>query len=169
MPKWICPTHNCAFQVNATPIRPLNKAGSLDPKCPKCHIPMEYTDDISAEPVAASAQRNYVIGRSAGAVAPNPTFAALCQSTTPAEPFQQRIEHIRSSGSQAAGAAELVHKILCSHDTQAANNCTVWYSWSGTVLTIWGLGSHTGGSGAGNSKYTMTWCDGTSKKWTRPS
>jgi hypothetical protein len=34
-------------------------------------------------------------------------------------------------------------------------------------MTVWGLGSHKGGSGAGNKKYTMTWFDGTSKNWTR--
>jgi hypothetical protein len=169
MPKWTCSTYNCAFQLNAPAKRPFNAAGYLDPKCPECKIPLQYTDDVCAQPVAASVQANFVIGRSAGAVAADPTFAALCQSATPAEPFKQRIEHIRSSGPQGAGAAELVHNILCSHDTQASNNCTVWYSWNGTVLTIWGLGSHAGGSGAGNRKYTMTWCDGTSKKWTRPS
>lgn len=60
-----------------------------------------------------------------------------------------------------------MHGMMSNHLTQPSNNCTVWYSWRDKVLTVWGLGSHTGGSGAGNRRYAMTWCDGTSKNWTR--
>ncbi len=101
-----------------------------------------------------------------GSTTPNAQFAARAADTTGASPYKQRIEAIQSWGPQTAGA-EMVHGISCLHDTQKANNVTVWYSWSDDQLTVWGLGSHTGGSGAGNRKYEMLWYDGTNKKWTR--
>ncbi|WP_295527038.1 hypothetical protein [uncultured Pseudacidovorax sp.] len=101
-----------------------------------------------------------------GLLKPNQTFMTLCEKDTPAEPYKRRIEHLRLNG-PTGGSPELVHGILCLHDTQKANNVTVWYSWEGVAMTVWGLGSHSGGSGAGNRKYTMTWCDGTNKSWSR--
>jgi hypothetical protein len=97
----------------------------------------------------------------------NHGFAQLAAKSTPAEPYKQRIEHLRSSGPPGLGAEEYVHEIWCKHDTQKANNVTVWYSWGGDTMTVWGLGSHVGGSGAGNDKYGMLWYDGTSKNWQR--
>ena len=113
-----------------------------------------------------AAEGRFVIGRSGGAVAVNATFADLCETDTPAQPYKRRIQHILSEGEVTTGA-ELVHGIMCKHLTQKSNNCTVWFSWNSKVLTIWGLGKHAGGNGAGNSSYTMTWCDGTNKTWTR--
>jgi len=107
-----------------------------------------------------------VLGRAQGALAANVGFAALAASSTPSDPYQQRIEALRGSGPKTGGE-EIVHGVSCLHDTQKANNVTVWYSWSGNAMTVWGLGSHAGGSGAGNKKYSMTWFDGTNKSWTR--
>jgi len=106
------------------------------------------------------------LAKAKGETSANAAFASLAASTEPSAPYKRRIEHLLSSG-PVSGGEELVHNISCLHDTQKANNCTVWYSWSGTTLTVWGLGQHAGGSGAGNKKYSMTWYDGTSKKWTR--
>src|SRR5262249_43563477 len=97
----------------------------------------------------------------------NESFATLANSDKKAQPYKQRIEFIRSNGS-ATGGEELVHEVSCLHDTQPSNNVTVWYSWKGNAMTVWGLGKHTGGEGAGNSKYSMLWYDGTNKTWTRP-
>ena len=108
-----------------------------------------------------------VVGRTQGAASANTAFAALTGSSTPAEPYKQRIEHLLAAG-PASGGEENVHGIACLHDTQPSNNVTVWYSWQGSAMTVWGLGSHAGGSGAGNDKYAMTWFDGTSKSWNRP-
>ena len=109
----------------------------------------------------------FVVGCAEGATSPNSTFAAMTKLSSSATPYKQRIEHLRGNG-PASGGEENVHGIACLHDTQPSNNCTIWYSWQGNAMTVWGLGNHTGGSGAGNNKYTMTWFDGTSKNWTRP-
>ena len=108
-----------------------------------------------------------VLGRTKGMKAVNATFATAAASKTKSEPYAQRIEHLRTSG-PSSGGEESVHGISCLHDTQPSNNVTVWYSWQGNAMTVWGLGSHAGGSGAGNNKYSMLWCDGTNKTWTRP-
>lgn len=117
-------------------------------------------------PTADKPVYTVVLGRANGATAANTTFANLAESSTSADPYKQRIEHLRAAG-PASGGEENVHGIACLHDTQPSNNVTVWYSWQGEAMTVWGLGSHSGGSGAGNDKYTMTWFDGTSKNWTR--
>lgn len=109
---------------------------------------------------------NMVLARAKGVNTVNVAFSALAATSTPNEPYKQRIEHLRSVG-PSSGGEEMVHNVSCLHDTQKANNVTVWYSWSGNTITIWGLGSHSGGSGAGNKKYSMTWFDGTNKNWTR--
>ena len=106
------------------------------------------------------------LARSNGATDPNTTFADLAASTKKTDPYAQRIEHLRGAGPKSGGA-ELVHSISCLHDTQPSNNKTVWYSWADTTITIWGLGNHTGGSGAGNNQYSMLWFDGTTKSWSR--
>jgi hypothetical protein len=105
-------------------------------------------------------------GLAKGALKPDAGFSKSCESDTPSEPYQKRIEHLRLAG-PSNGGAEMVHGISCLHDTQASNNVTVWYSWQGNEMTVWGLGSHSGGSGAGNDSYSMLWCDGKSKSWTR--
>lgn len=104
------------------------------------------------------------LGRLKGMVAANASFAALADSDTQAAPYKRRIEHLRSSG-PTLGQPELVHGIQCLHDTQPSNNKTVWYTWQGDTITIWGLGGHVG---KGNSSYDMLWCDGTNKTWKRP-
>jgi hypothetical protein len=120
------------------------------PKAPKSDAPV-YT---------------VVLGRSKGSTSPNSSFASLAESKTPSQPYKNRIEHLRASGPNSGGE-EQVHGVACLHDTQKANNVTVWYSWMGKAMTVWGLGSHSGGSGAGNAKYAMLWFDGTNKSWTR--
>lgn len=117
-------------------------------------------------PTAEAVVYSMVLGRAQGAVSVNETFAAKAALDTSNDPYKQRIEYLRSDG-PSSGGEELVHGISCLHDTQKANNVTVWFSWNQNTITIWGLGSHSGGSGAGNDKYTMTWFDGTSKNWTR--
>lgn len=117
---------------------------------------------------AVNAGNSFVLARSAGDVPVNSTFSAKAASASGAEPYSQRIAHILSCGTDNSGA-EMVHGVRCSHATQPSNNCTVWFSWAGTMMTVWGLGSHRGGSGAGNAKYAMVWFDGTSKTWTRPA
>jgi hypothetical protein len=109
------------------------------------------------------------LARPAGQTTPPPAFLALSRSATPAHPYKQRIEHLRQSG-PVWGSPELVHDVECLHDTQPSNNVTVWYSWdrNQNVMTVWGLGSHSGGSGAGNDSYQMLWFDGTNKTWIRP-
>lgn len=117
---------------------------------------------------ASSSSPVYVVllARASGSTKVNQTFESLANKKTPAEPYKQRIEHLRSTG-PSNGSTENVHGVYCLHDTQKSNNVTVWYSWNENTITIWGLGSHTGGNGSGNDKYTMTWFDGTSKNWSR--
>lgn len=100
--------------------------------------------------------------------APNVTFAEVANSSVGAFPYKQRIKHLLDSGTNYNVGAELVHGVSCCHDTQPSNNCTVWFSWTGNSMKVYGLGSHVGGSGSGNRKYEMLWFDGTNKKWTRP-
>lgn len=108
-----------------------------------------------------------VLGRTNGGAPVNDAFAALSESSSHSDPYKQRIEVIRNAG-PVIGGEENVHGVMCLHDTQKANNVSVWYSWNGNTLTVWGLGSHAGGSGAGNNKYAMLWFDGKNKNWTRP-
>jgi len=129
------------------------------------------TNHIPKAKAVSATVHTVALARADGATDVNAAFASLAASQTQAAPYQQRIEAIRSSG-PTRGGEENVHDVLCLHDTQPSNNITVWYSWSGngesgSAMTVWGLGSHKGGSGAGNKKYTMTWFDGTSKNWTR--
>ena len=138
------------------------------PGCKKKEFKDGYCASHLPKPKKADAPVYTVaLGRVRGATEVNATFASTAESTAASAPYKNRIEHLRSLG-PASGGEESVHGISCLHDTQKANNCTVWYSWQGNAMTVWGLGSHSGGSGAGNKKYTMLWCDGTNKNWTRP-
>lgn len=130
-------------------------------KCDSTHLRADYPPPPSGKRTFAS-----LLACPAGATSPNDAFAALASSETPSNPYKRRIEAIESWGA-SSGGQEMVHGVACLHDTQKANNCTVWYSWKGDRMTVWGLGSHSGGSGAGNNKYSMTWYDGKSKNWTR--
>ena len=124
------------------------------------------TDHQPKAPKADASVYTVMLARAEGATAPNSTFAALAGSSKPTENYKQRIEHLRTSGPRTGGE-ESVHGVSCLHDTQPSNNVTVWFSWSDKTLTIWGLGSHSGGSGAGNDSYTMVWFDGKNKSWSR--
>ncbi|MDR6788357.1 hypothetical protein J2Y58_001715 [Sphingomonas sp. BE138] len=84
----------------------------------------------------------------------------MAQSTDGASPYKQRIEAIKSDGPPERARREMVNNVSCLHDTQKANNCTVFYDWQGSTLKVYGLGSHVGGSGAGNSKYGGLWYTG---------
>ena len=123
-------------------------------------------DHVPKAPKVDAPVYTVVLGRVGGATVVNSTFASLAESSTPSANYKQRIEHLRGAGPRSGGE-ESVHGISCLHDTQPSNNVTVWYSWSGAAMTVWGLGGHTGGSGAGNDKYDMVWCDGKSKTWSR--
>lgn len=124
------------------------------------------TDHMPKPKKADAPVYTFELARAKGATSPDSTFAALAESDTSADPYKRRIEHLLATGPRRGGE-ELVHQVSCLHDTQPSNNCTVWFSWSGNAMTVWGLGSHSGGSGAGNNSYTMTWFDGTNKSWTR--
>lgn len=124
------------------------------------------TTHMPKAPKADKPTYTVVLARASDATKVNTTFAALAASAKPAQPYKQRIEHLRTTG-PASGGEEDVHGISCLHDTQPSNNITVWYSWQGNAMTVWGLGSHTGGSGSGNDKYAMLWYDGTNKTWSR--
>lgn len=125
------------------------------------------TVHMKKKPAAAAAVPTLFLARAKGLKTVHAQFQALAASTSNSEPYANRIEHLMSSGPVSQGGAESVHGVLCLHDTQSANNCTVWYSWDNNQMTVWGLGSHSGGSGAGNDKYSMVWFDGTNKSWTR--
>lgn len=121
---------------------------------------------LAQAPVGPGAVYNFVFGAAVGA-AVNPQFLALGGSFRKGEEYGKRIQHLTSLG-PASGGEEDVHGRQCLHDTQKSNNLSVWYSWSGNTMTVWGLGSHKGGDGAGNDSYVIScWYDGTSKTWKR--
>lgn len=124
------------------------------------------TTHMVKAPTASATVYTMVLARAQGALAPNGAFAGLAASATKGSNYKQRIEAIRSAG-PVHGGEETVHGVSCLHDTQPSNNMTVWFSWQGNAMTVWGLGNHKGGSGAGNDKYSMTWFDGTNKNWSR--
>ncbi len=111
-----------------------------------------------AVPKKEVARPNLVFACTKGEVKPDEDFLALGSEGE----YAKRIEHLLTSGSSDA-KGEMVHGVMCLHDTQAGNNLTVWYRWTGNTMTVYGLGNHT----TSNSKYEMAWFDGSNKKWTR--
>ncbi|HTV40748.1 MAG TPA: hypothetical protein VMF08_09245 [Candidatus Sulfotelmatobacter sp.] len=140
-------------------------------KCKKKEFKEGYCADHFREAKAKEAKPDKPVyswkaGLIAGQTDPNDTFYNLCVSDTQDAPYLQRIEKLCSDGPQEA-KQENVHGIPCLHDTQKGANVTIWYSWKGNIMTVWGLGSHSGGNGARNNNYQMTWYDGKSKNWDR--
>ncbi|MCK0121512.1 hypothetical protein MWU61_13245 [Loktanella sp. F6476L] len=58
MPKWICSTPWCDTWVFAPSVRPVHAVApnpsmqARDPSCPKCQVPLEYTEDAIVAPIA---------------------------------------------------------------------------------------------------------------------
>ena len=118
-------------------------------------------------PVSSKAAYSVVLARAQGATQPDAGFASLAASRSKGSNWADWIDSVRDSG-PSLGQKEMVHGVSCLHDTQKANNLTIWYNWDGSTMTVYGVGNHRGGSGAGNDQYEMTWFDGKSKTWSRP-
>jgi hypothetical protein len=125
---------------------------------------IHYRERANQAPKAAPVAHNFALGRTGGVV--NVQFAALAACRTPPDHFALRIDSLTSEGSRHGGEEEC-HGVWCLHETQKGGNVTVWYSWIGNTMDVWGLGRHKGGDGAGNDSYEMLWFDGTNKNWTR--
>lgn len=71
-----------------------------------------------------------------------------------------RIEAVCLNGIHAGGmsftGSKGAHQLL--HDTQPHANAVFFYRWVGSVMEVYGVGSHSGS--ADNKHYALTWYDG---------
>ena len=142
----------CALCANTQPLKKLTKATSVS------------REKIASAEKAAAAKRDpdasVELVCANGATKPHEKFLAAC------EDYSDRFFALLAKG-HVGGTAEKIHNCMVYHDTQPRANRTVFYDWQGKSLRIFGVGSHSGGSGAGNDSYTFIWFDGKSKDYTR--
>lgn len=142
----------CALCANTQPIKKLTKAASVARE--------NLATAEKAKAAARDPEATVELVCAVGATKPNDKFLAECQD------YSDRFFAILAKG-PAGGAPEQIHGCMVYHDTQKSANRTVFYNWQGKNLRIFGVGSHSGGDGAGNDSYTFTWFDGKSKDYKR--
>ncbi len=142
----------CALCARTQPLRRLTKATAVG------------RDNEAAAFKLAAAKRDpgasYELVCAVGVAKPNDKFAAAC------EDYKDRFFALLARGG-AEGKPEEIHSCLVYHDTQKSANRTVFFDWQGKKLRIFGVGEHSGGSGAGNNSYSFIWFDGKSKSYNR--